>query len=108
MTVMDETRRTRLQERFDQLSRKLDLYEETHAFYTEAFCRGNLAAWETSSDLDLCEVLVWIFKTHPEEGNVAELTRELEAAKQDRDHARTQLQAIGRKSFWAARPRKDP
>jgi hypothetical protein len=105
----EQARRARLQERFDQLSRKLDLYEETHAFYTKAFCRDDaadhLAAWETSSDLDLCEVLVWIFKT---ESQVTELTRELEAAKQDRDHARTQLQAIGRKSFWAARPRKDP
>jgi hypothetical protein len=103
----DQARRARLQERFDQLSRKLDLYEETNEFYTNGFCRNNpadtLAAWENSSDLDLCEVLVWIFKTE-----VTELTRELEAAKQDRDHARTQLQAIGRKSFWAARPRKDP
>ena len=107
---MDEqARRARLQERFDQLSRKLDLYEETNEFYTKGFCwdtpADHLAAWENSSDLDLCEVLVWIFKT---ENQVTELTRELEAAKQDRDHARTQLQAIGRKSVWAARPRKDP
>jgi hypothetical protein len=109
---MDEkARRARMQKRFDQLSRKLDLYEETHEFCS-AICWGfpdvdRLSCWENSDDLSLAEVLVYEFKSQLEEGGIlTNLTRERDEARQERDEARTQLQAIGRKSFWAARPRK--
>ena len=42
------------------------------------------------------------FKAEAQE-QVADLTRERDAALAERDHARTQLGAIGRKAFWAAK-----
>jgi hypothetical protein len=65
-------------------------------------CFAGLDQTPPETDLDLA-LAVWEACKMKIRETLADLTHQKDVMEQERDHARMQLQAIGRKAFWAAK-----
>lgn len=91
------------QKRYTEWCKKLGLHEETDS---PCECEGFVSNHEEPvDDLFLLRSFVHL-RLMGREWDLEKALLERDEARQERDEALAQLQAIGRKSFWAARSKK--